>query len=87
VGLNAAFNWDGIANTLEALAEIDLLHTSRMNTTWPKLLAKLQADADYMTGFNTAYAAGLTPANVLDALASFERSLLTPNARFDGCIT
>src|SRR5262245_57090445 len=83
VGLNAAFNWDGIANTLEALAEIDLLHPSRMNTTWPALLAKLQADADYATGFNTAYVRGLTPANVLDALASFERSLLTPNARFD----
>jgi cytochrome c peroxidase len=83
VGLNAAFNWDGIANTLEALAEIDLLHPSQMNTSWPELLAKLQADADYATGFNTAYARGLTPANVLDALASFERSLLTPNARFD----
>jgi cytochrome c peroxidase len=83
VGLNAAFNWDGIANTLEAHAEIVLLHPRLMNTTWPELLAKLQADADYVTRFNTAYAAGLTPANVLDALASFERSLLTPNARFD----
>jgi cytochrome c peroxidase len=83
VGLNAAFNWDGIANTLEAHAEIDLLHPSLMHTTWPELLAKLQADADYVTRFNAAYAGGLTPANVLDALASFERSLLTPNARFD----
>jgi cytochrome c peroxidase len=83
VGLNAAFNWDGIANTLEAHAEIDLLHPSLMHTTWPELLAKLQADADYVTGFTTAYAGGLTPAHVLDALASFERSLLTPNARFD----
>jgi cytochrome c peroxidase len=83
VGLNAAFNWDGIANTLEAHAEIVLLHPSLMNTTWPQLLAKLQADADYVTRFNAGYAGGLTPANVLDALASFERSLLTPNARFD----
>ena len=83
VGLNASLNWDGIATTLEAHAEIVLLHPSLMNTTWPELLAKLQADADYVTRFNTAYAAGLTPANVLDALASFERSLLTPNARFD----
>jgi cytochrome c peroxidase len=81
--LNAALNWDGIANTLEAHAEIDLLHPSQMNTTWPELMVKLQADADYVTRFNTAYVGGLTPANVLDALASFERSLLTPNARFD----
>jgi cytochrome c peroxidase len=83
VGLNAAFNWDGITNTLEAHAEIVLLNPSLMHTTWPELLAKLQADADYVTRFNTAYAGGLTPANILDALASFERSLLTPNARFD----
>jgi cytochrome c peroxidase len=82
-GLNATFNWDGIANTLEAHAEMDLLHPSLMHTTWPELLAKLQADADYVRHFNTTYAGGLTPANVLDALASFERSLLTPNARFD----
>jgi cytochrome c peroxidase len=83
VGLNAAFNWDGVATTLEAHAEIVLLHPNLMHTTWPELLAKLQADADYVTRFNTAYAGGLRPANVLDALASFERSLLTPNARFD----
>jgi cytochrome c peroxidase len=83
VGLNTAFNWDGLATTLEAHAEIVLLHPSLMNTTWPELLAKLYADADYVTRFNTAYAGGLTAANVLDALASFERSLLTPNARFD----
>src|SRR5262245_61537532 len=83
VGLSAAFNWDGIANTLEAHAEIVLLNPSLMHTTWLELLAKLQADADYVTRFNAAYAGGLTCANVLDALASFERSLLTPNARFD----
>jgi cytochrome c peroxidase len=83
VGLNAALNWDGVATTLEAQAEIVLLHPNLMHTTWPDLLAKLQADADYVARFTTAYAGGLTPATVVDALASFERSLLTPNARFD----
>jgi cytochrome c peroxidase len=83
VGLNAALNWDGIVDALEAQAELVLLHPNLMNTTWPELIAKLQADADYVTSFNTAYASGLIPANVLDALASFEHSLLTPNSRFD----
>jgi cytochrome c peroxidase len=83
VGLNAVFNWDGSATTLEAHAERVLLHPDLMRTTWPELLAKLQADADYRSGFTTAYPEGLTPANVLDALASYERSLLTPNSRFD----
>jgi cytochrome c peroxidase len=83
VGLSTSFNWDGIVNTLEAHAEIVLLNPSLMHTTWPELLAKLQADADYVGSFKAAYAEGLTAASVLDALASFERSLLTPNSRFD----
>jgi cytochrome c peroxidase len=83
VGLNASLNWDGSAPTLEAHAELVLLNPNVMQTTWPELLAKLQADADYVTSFKTAYAAGLTPTTVVDALASFERSLLTPNAPFD----
>jgi cytochrome c peroxidase len=83
VGFNASFNWDGIAQTLEAQAEIVLLSPRLMNTTWPELLTKLRADADYVARFNNAYPEGLTRANVSDALATFERSLLTPNARFD----
>jgi cytochrome c peroxidase len=83
VGLNAVLNWDGSATTLEAHAERVLLHPDLMRTTWPELLAKLQADADYRSGFTTAYPEGLTRATVLDALASYERSLLTPNSRFD----
>jgi cytochrome c peroxidase len=83
VGLNPMLNWDGGAETLEAHAELVLLHPNLMRTTWSALLAKLQGDPDYVTGFNTAYTEGLTRANVLDALATFERSLLTPKARFD----
>ena len=83
VGFNASFNWDGIAQTLEAQAEIVLLSPRLMNTTWPELLTKLRADADYVARFNNAYPEGLARANVLAALAIFERSLLTPNARFD----
>lgn len=83
VGFNASFNWDGIADTLEDQAEIVLLSPRLMNETWPELLVKLRADADYVSRFNDAYREGLTRANVLSALADFQRSLLTPNARFD----
>jgi cytochrome c peroxidase len=43
----------------------------------------LRADADYVARFNNTYPEGLTRANALAALATCERSLLTPNARFD----
>jgi cytochrome c peroxidase len=83
VGLNFSFNWDGAIQTLEAHAEAVLLSPNVMNATWPELLARLQADSGYVTAFRAAYGQGITRVNVLDALASFERSLVTPNSRFD----
>jgi cytochrome c peroxidase len=83
VGFNFSFNWDGAVDSLEAHAETVLLNPEVMNTTWPELLAKLRADSDYVAAFRAAYGRDINRANVLDALASFERSLVTPNSRFD----
>jgi cytochrome c peroxidase len=60
-----------------------LLNPSLMNMTWLEIPARLSADVDYVTSFNTIYASGLTPTSVVDALTSFERPLLTSNSRFD----
>jgi cytochrome c peroxidase len=83
VAFNAAYNWDGGARTLEAHAERVLLSPSLMRTTWPELLTKLQAIPDYRAAFTALYPGRLLPAHVLDVLATYERSLVTPNARFD----
>jgi len=82
-GLSSTFNWDGVADTLEAHAELVLRNPSLMNVDWPELLARLSADPGYVSAFRAAYPDGLTRPNVLDALASFERSLETPDSRFD----
>ena len=83
VGLNFWFNWDGTAHTLEAHAERLLRNPAVMNTTWPELRGKLEREADYVSAFRTAYVDGLTWNNVIAALVSFERSLVTPHSRFD----
>lgn len=83
VSLNASFNWDGATNTLEAHAERLLTNPAVMNSTWPKLLAKLNGDSGYASAFAAVYPDGISSGNILNALASFERSLLTPNSRFD----
>jgi cytochrome c peroxidase len=83
VGLSAFFNWDGVARTLEEHAAIVLLNPNLMNTTWPDLLAMLRGPGGYRAEFEQVYAEGPTRGAVLDALASFERSLQTPNAPFD----
>jgi cytochrome c peroxidase len=83
VRFNPFFNWDGIATTLEQQAELVLFNPRLMHTHWPQVLGKLRADRDYVGRFDGAYSQEPTRANVLDALASYERSLVTPNARFD----
>jgi cytochrome c peroxidase len=83
VGFNAAFNWDGAARTLEDHADVLITNPEVMGANWPSLLEKLKADSGYRSAFARAFPDGLTRENVLSALATFERSLITPNSRFD----
>jgi cytochrome c peroxidase len=75
--------WDGAVPTLEAQAERVLLNPAVMHTTWPEVLGKLRADPNYAATLKAAYPDGLTSANILDALATYERSLIILNARLD----
>ncbi len=84
---NAAFNfaqfWDGRAATLEAQVAGPLHDPAEMASNWTRVVASLQADPDYRRGFAAVYPDGITPDNVSDAIASFERTLVTPDAPFD----
>jgi cytochrome c peroxidase len=80
---NFRLNWRGNFRTLQEHNEATLLDPRIMGTSWDELLAKLRADPDYQTRFAAVYDALPARANVLDALDAFQRSLVTPNARFD----
>lgn len=84
---NSGFNfrqfWDGRARTLEEQVDGPLHSDVEMGSNWPLVLLRLGADPAMVTAFGTLYPNGLQPANVRDALATFERSLVTPNSRFD----
>jgi cytochrome c peroxidase len=54
-----------------------------MNSNTTEVLRKLNADPDMVSQFKAAYGAAPDRASVLDAVATFERSLLTPDSRFD----
>ncbi len=82
-GLNFVQFWDGRAPTLEAQIEGPVTHPLEMASAWADVLVKLQADAGYRKTFAELYPDGITVVNVKDAIATFERSLLTPDSRFD----
>ncbi|TIL32852.1 cytochrome c peroxidase [Mesorhizobium sp.] len=81
--LNFRMNWRGNFRTVEEQNEAVLLDDRLMNTSWEELLPKLRSDPDYSRRFVTLYGAAPGRTDVLDALAIFQRSLITPNARFD----
>ena len=80
---NFRLNWRGNFRTLEEQNEQVLLDPRLMSATWPELLARLRADGDYRTAFAALYGGPPEREHVLDALATFQRSLLTPDSRFD----
>lgn len=82
-GFNFRLFWDGRAASLEEQIDFPLLHSSEMATSWPEVIAKLETDAAYRHDFASIYPGSIQPETVKDAIATFERSLITPNARFD----
>ncbi len=84
---NAAFNfkqfWDGRANSLEEQINGPVNNPKEMNSNWPEVINKLKQDKALKKQFTQHYADGITAANIRDAIATYERSLTTPNARLD----
>jgi cytochrome c peroxidase len=85
--LNAALNfkqfWNGRADSLEAQIDAVIQNPVEMGSRWDDVIAKLAQSAEYSKPFASAYKDGLTKANIQNAIASFERTLTTPNSRFD----
>jgi cytochrome c peroxidase len=82
-GDNFRLNWRGNYRTFEEQNEAVLLDPRLMSAAWPELLARLRADSGYQGKFEALYASPPQREHVLDSLAAFQRSLVTPDAPFD----
>lgn len=85
--LNAVFNfrqfWNGRAADLYEQAEGPLNNPVEHNMTPALIKRRLQADKHYAAAFKTLYKNGVTYKNVIDAIVEFEKSLITPDSKFD----
>jgi cytochrome c peroxidase len=77
------YNWDGATESLPAHDALVLHNPVLMGMDDRVLQSRLANDPAYRQGFAKSYRDGLTVANAIDALATFERTLVTPDARFD----
>jgi cytochrome c peroxidase len=82
-GLNFRQFWDGRAATLEDQIDGPVQNPKEMGAAWPELIVRLIQDEAYRRDFSAIYPAGIQQVTVKDAIASFERSLMTPNSKFD----
>jgi len=84
---NASLNfrqfWNGRSDTLENQVHEVVQSPGEMGSNWEHVVQTLSADPAYQTSFGDAYPDGVTMSNVQNALASYERTLISANSRFD----
>jgi len=85
--LNAALNfrqfWNGRAATLEDQVDAVVQNPTEMGSKWTDVVTWISSDAVYHRAFAAAYGDGVTRANIVSAIATYERTLITPNSPFD----
>ncbi len=86
--LNAAYNvlqfWDGRAKDLKEQAGGPVENPKEMGAAFPDVVAKLQRDEVYVRDFETVFPGrGISEDTITEAIAEYERTLVTPGAPFD----
>jgi cytochrome c peroxidase len=85
--LNSAYNfrqfWDGRARSLEEQIDGPIQHPAEMAMDWPAVAALVDSDPQYAASFRELYGAPPSHESIENALATFERSLMTPGSDFD----
>ena len=85
---NAVYNfvqfWDGRAVTLADQAAGPPVNPVEMaSPNFDAIVAKLNKYKKFVREFKKVYPEGLSQATITDAIEQFERTLITPNSRFD----
>jgi cytochrome c peroxidase len=82
------FFWDGRAPTLETQVGMPIVEPQEMRGDWPTILRRLEADGELVGQFHQAFPghAAISREQVVQAVASYVRSLVSPPTRFDAWI-
>jgi cytochrome c peroxidase len=81
--LNFRLNWEGNVRSLEREAEEGLRNPAIMASSAEQALVKISADEVMTQRFRVTYGRAPDVPALLNAIATYERSLLTPGSRFD----
>ena len=81
--LNFRVGWEGKFRSLAAQAQASIESPASMRSSLSHVVGALNTDAGIVRQFRAAYGHAPDSDSLLDALTTFERSLLTPDSRFD----
>lgn len=80
---NTSFFWDGGVPTLEQQAIGPITNPLEMNTTLGEVVSKIAKDENYIAMFKAAYDTVPSSGYLTKAIASFMRSLVSSESRYD----
>ena len=84
---NTVFNfhqfWNGRVRDLKAQVKGPVENPHEMGNSMQEVVDRLKKSKHYTTLFKTIYRDGITQENIADAIAEFEKALITPDAPFD----
>jgi cytochrome c peroxidase len=84
LGWERNFFWDGGASNLESQVVGPIENPIEMHETLSNALSELNAHAEYPALFRKAFGSEIiNTANLIKAIAQFERTLISGNSRFD----
>jgi cytochrome c peroxidase len=81
--LSFRLGWEGKFRILEAQVEAIVENPRIMRASVEEVLRRLRGDPELVRQFEEAYGRGPDKTSLLDAMATYERSLVTPGSRFD----
>ena len=81
--LSFRLSWEGRYRTLEEQAMASLVNPSIMGSNVNDVVNKLKFDRGIVSQFEDAFGHGPDSNSLVEAIATYERSLLTPGSRFD----
>ena len=78
-----AFFWDGRIPTLEEQVLQPIINDKEMDMTLEEAVARLRKDEEYAAEFDSVFGHAITEQDVSHALASYVRTILAGNSRYD----
>lgn len=81
--LNFKQFWDGRANSLAEQIQGPIHNPVELGTNWPEVLERLEKQSDYKKRFQEIYNKNFNETDVVDAIITFENTLITTNSPLD----